>query len=371
MIKDLNIPAFIKKYKRKILLTIFLFWFTFALVILAGDEISSYIIHSKMDPVDRMQYCIRFVVWTLLTPLIIFLAIKFPIQRRTFIRDFIIHFLFALVILAIEFWIEIPIVRALTLNINGFVEPVAAYARVFFLKFSIYLLLYFLIAGITYLVLYMENNHKATILAKEADIKNQQLQTQLAEAKLNMLKMQLDPHFLFNTHHSIISLMLNNENDKAIKMLTMLSDLLRLSLDSHQQVVTLEQEIHFLKLYLDIQQIRFEDRLKVSFDTDPAAVLHKVPIFILQPLAENAIKYGAGTSSVPCNIFVESKLEGKQLVLSVTNNGSPVDFKNFHEGVGITNTRERLKQLYNGLSSFELRNLDNKTVVASLTFPIS
>ncbi len=371
MINNINIPGFFKKHRKKFFISIFLFWIIFALLVLAEDEIAVRIVNNSVDPVDRLQYCIRFAIWSLLTPLIIFLAVKFPVQKKSLFIGILMHFLFSLVVIAIEFSIEIPIIRSLTLKINGMVAPVAEYATVFFLKLNLYILLYFVIAGVTYLVLYIESNHQAAMLSKEANIKNQQLQTQLAEARLSMLKMQLDPHFLFNTHHSIVSLMLNDENDKAIKMLTGLSDLLRLSLEDQQQMITLEREIQILKLYLDIQQVRFHDRLKIEFDIQHRSLSQKVPSFILQPLVENAIKHGIAVSSEASKIYIGSQISGDKLILSIKNNGRSIDFKNFREGIGITNIKERLQQLYNNHSGFELKNIDNEGVIALISLPIN
>lgn len=371
MFQNFNIKEFFKQNRKQIFVSIFLFWFVFALLILIEDEIALRIANMKADPVDRLQYCIRFALWTLLTPLVILLAVKFPIRKTFLLRDIAKHFLLALLFITLEFSLEIPIIRFATLKITGIQPPVSDYAAIFILKLNIYLLLYFLIVGTTYLVLYIESNNRSNILAKETDIENQHLQTQLAEAKLSLLKMQLDPHFLFNTHHSIVSLMLNDENEKAIKMLTKLSDLLRLSLEDQQQTISLEREIQLLKLYLDIQQIRFHDRLKISFNIEPKSLSQKVPSFILQPLVENAIKHGISVSSNPSNIIIETKFVDDKLILSVENDGTTIDFKNFQEGIGIANTKERLHQLYNSESKFELKNLSNEGVIATITLPIN
>ncbi len=369
MQQQFNLKDFLKTNRKQFLLSILVFWFIFALLVFIEDEIAVRIANMKADPVDRWQYSIRWVLWTLLTPLIILLAVKFPIRKNYLVPDIAKHFLFALLIIALEFSVEIPIVRFASLKIAGVMPPVLSYAAVFIIKLNIYLLLYFLVVGTTYLILYIESNNRSIVLAKETEIRNQQLQTQLSEAKLSFLKMQLDPHFLFNTHHSIISLMLDNQNEKAITMLTKLSDLLRLSLEDEQQTIFLEKEIQHLKLYLDIQQIRFQERLKISFNIEPKSLKQKVPSFILQPLVENAIKHGVSVSSHAGNISVISYIENNKLILKVENDGSTIDHKNFHEGIGIANTKERLYQLYNNRSTFELKNMSTARVTATLTIP--
>lgn len=369
MMHEFDIKAFLVKNRKQVLISILLFWFFFALLIMIEDEIAFRLYGTKADYVDRLQYFIRWILWTLLTPLIIYLAIKVPIQKGHLVSGIAKHFLLAVLFTAFEFSLEIPLIRLVTLKINGAMPAVSNYAVVFILKFNIYLLLYFLVIGSTYLVMYVNRYNHSIILAGEAHIRNQLLQTQLAEAKLNILKMQLDPHFLFNTHHSIISLMLLNENEKAIQMLTGLSDLLRHSLDDQQQTIPLEKELHLLKLYLGIQQTRFHERLNVSFDIDPEALNQKVPAFILQPIVENAVRHGISVSGRAHIIDINASFQNGSLVLRVENDGAVIDFKNYKEGIGISNTKERLAQLYNGHSTFELKNHGHEGVIAIITIP--
>ncbi|MEO8086637.1 MAG: histidine kinase [Bacteroidota bacterium] len=364
-----DLKDFFRNNRKQILLSIFLFWFIFASLVFIEDGIALWIANLKVDPVDNLQYSIRWVLWTMITPLIITLAVKIPVRKQFLMRDITRHFVFALLVIALEFSVEIPIIRFATLNITGVMPPVAAYAGVFILKLNIYLLLYFLVVGTTYLVLYIDRDHRSRLLAQHAELKNQQLQTQLSEAKLSFLKMQLDPHFLFNTHHSIISLMLDNQNEKAITMLTKLSDLLRLSLEDQKQTIPLEKELELLKLYLDIQKIRFYERLHILMHIDPATLQQNVPSFILQPLVENAIKYGVSVSSGASTITISSQVSGDKLVLKVENDGSRIDTGNFREGIGIANTKERLQQLYNSKSSFGLVNTESGKVAATISIP--
>lgn len=366
---EFDIKAFFFKNRNQVLISIFLFWFFFAMLIMIEDEIAFRVYGMKADYVDRLQYFIRWVLWTLLTPLIIYLALRVPIQKGHLVTGIAKHFILAILFTVLEFMIEIPIIRLATLKITGAMPAVSNYAVVFILKFNIYLLLYFLVIGTTYLVLYVNRYNHSKILAGETHIKNHLLQTQLAEAKLRLLKMQLDPHFLFNTHHSIVSLMVNNENEKAISMLTGLSDLLRHSLEDQQQTISLEKEIHLLKLYLDIQQTRFQDRLQFSIDIDPLAIMQKVPAFILQPLVENAIRHGISNSSKNHFIHITATLIDGSILLKVENDGVSVDFKSYKEGIGISNTKERLVQLYNGHSGFILQNTESG-VLATITIPI-
>ena len=168
--------------------------------------------------------------------------------------------------------------------------------------------------------------------------------------------MQLNPHFLFNTLNSIASLV--HEQPQAEEMIEALSDLLRLTLNaSDRQEVTLREELHFLERYLLIEQIRFGERLRVEKQIDVAALDALVPILILQPLAENAIKHGIESQIAPGVIRVAAEHAGKTLLLRVKDNGRglatpPKGLPK--EGVGLSNTRSRLKELYGGRASLEL-----------------
>jgi len=366
-----ELREFLKENRKQILLSIFLFWLIFAVLVAVEDKLALRLANEKSDPLDQLQYIIRWVLWTLLTPFIIFLAIRFPVRSTFVIRDLIKHFFFALLVVAIEFSMEIPVIRYATLRMTGLIHPISDYAAIFILKLNIYLLLYFLVVGTTYLVLYIDSDRRSRLLAQEAELSNRQLQAQLSAAKLRFLKMQLDPHFLFNTHHAIVSLMLDKKNEQAIQMLTKLSELLRLSLEDSEQTVPLEKEIHLLKLYLDIQQIRFSDRLRILFDVHPETLMLPVPSFILQPLVENAIKHGIAISSQAGTISIASKMENNNLVLSVENDGRIFHGRDFTEGIGISNTRERLFQLYKTGSDFNLTNGKHSGAMAVITIPIS
>jgi hypothetical protein len=369
MVAAFNASTFLKKYWKVILTSIVLFWVIFAALMLIEDEVASRLSKMKNDPIDRLQYIIRFATWFLLTPLILFAATRLPLRQSSIPKLIIQHFFIALGIILIEFAIEIPIIRYITIAQRDSAPPVLDYAAMFVFKLNIYLLLYFFIAAMTYLVIYLENLSQSRSLANEVDSKNQQLLVQLSDAKLNLLKMQLDPHFLFNTHHTIISLMMTNENDKAILMLNKLSDMLRLSLHERQQTIPLEKEIQILKLYLEIQQIRFAERLQIEFDLEPVTLQHPVPSFILQPIVENAIQYGIARSSGPGLIRIISKLINDTVQLTIENDGIAIDFKSFKPGIGITNTQERLQQMYPQRSAFLIHNLNEKKVAACITLP--
>ncbi len=181
------------------------------------------------------------------------------------------------------------------------------------------------------------------------------LEGQLAQANLQMLKMQLHPHFLFNTLNAISSLM-HRDVEAADRMIVRLSDLLRMALekdDRHQ--VRLESELEFLHRYLAIEQIRFRDRLKVDIDVEPVCLSAQVPRLILQPLVENAIRHGIAMRSAAGRLAIRARRRGARLDLSVADDGPGLPpNRPLRPGVGLANTQARLAQLYGGDGSLEL-----------------
>jgi len=199
---------------------------------------------------------------------------------------------------------------------------------------------------------------------RERERRAVQLEGQLAKARLQTLKSQLQPHFLFNTLHSISSLMLTDVV-AADRMMTSLSDMLRMTLENNgTQVTSLSREIEFLNVYLDIERTRFEDRLHVALNIAPECLDAQVPHLLLQPLVENAIRHGVSKRSAQGNIWIVATRENGDLQLSVRDNGPglihsadqpPLEAK-ARPGLGLRLTRERLRALYGEDQSCEIRN---------------
>jgi signal transduction histidine kinase len=213
---------------------------------------------------------------------------------------------------------------------------------------------------------------------REREVQATELTARLAQAQLQALRMQLNPHFLFNTLNAISSLMLRDV-PAANKMLSRLGDLLRLTLEnSHQQEVPLRQEIDMLRRYLDIEQIRFGDRLQLKLEVDPSTLEATVPNLILQPLVENAIQHAIEPQAGAGKIELRSLRDNGRLVLQVADNGSglkPDSAKAAarsdarREGIGLSNTRERLRKLYGVDQQFDLTANPTGGVTASLSIP--
>lgn len=184
------------------------------------------------------------------------------------------------------------------------------------------------------------------------------LEAQATSAQLTMLRYQLNPHFLFNTLNSISTLVLLKQTDQANAMLSRLSSFLRFTLINEAAAkVTLTQEVETLKLYLDIEKMRFEERLRTFFDIDPAAANALVPSLLMQPLVENAIKYAVTPKEEGADISISAQLVGQKLRITVSDTGPGLqpgqqDFS-LSTGVGMANTRERLTQAYGENQRFD------------------
>jgi two-component system, LytTR family, sensor kinase len=197
------------------------------------------------------------------------------------------------------------------------------------------------------------------ILLEEQITQRERLEGQASSAQLAMLRYQLNPHFLFNTLNSISTLVLLKQTERANAMLARLSSFLRYTLANESTAkVTLAQEVETLKLYLEIEKMRFEDRMRPHFRIDPETIGAKLPSLLLQPLIENAIKYAVTPSEEGADIWITASPEGKAVRIEVADNGD-YDGGNIagssSTGVGLANIRERLAQAYGGAHGFSTK----------------
>jgi two-component system, LytTR family, sensor kinase len=197
-----------------------------------------------------------------------------------------------------------------------------------------------------------------------------ELEARLARTHLQVLKMQLQPHFLFNTLNAIAELV-HTDPEAADQMITRLGRLLRLSLDhASHQVVPLRQEADFLRVYAEIEQVRFQDRLQVVWDLEPDTMDAAVPTLLLQPVLENAIRHGVTPMAGRGRIVIASRREDEDLLLEVRDNGQGLPPGGVpREGVGLRNVRERVTQLYGQRAQFTLTPALGGGTVARLRLP--
>jgi two-component system LytT family sensor kinase len=207
---------------------------------------------------------------------------------------------------------------------------------------------------------------------KNEELKAAQLETRLIETELKALREQLRPHFLFNTLNTISVLVREQRNDDAVTLIARLSSLLRMSLDNTRlKEVTVRQEMEFLGRYIEIQKARFSDRLVVDVAIDPEAMEARIPNLLLQPLVENAILHGIAPKAGPGRVEVRGRVEAGQLHLEVRDDGPGLGDGSARakEGVGLTNTRERLAKIYGSHSQLSLRSEPGRGVAVQIILP--
>ncbi|HTI39572.1 MAG TPA: sensor histidine kinase [Vicinamibacterales bacterium] len=216
--------------------------------------------------------------------------------------------------------------------------------RQFLSDFDWCLMVYASIVGVSHAVAYYHES-------QQRKVNQATLETRLVEAQLKTLQAELHPHFLFNTLHAI-STLVHRDPEAADRMISRLSDLLRITFDrSGEPRISLKEEIEFLQKYLEIEQTRFQDRLTVRVEIDPDALDGEVPRMILQPLVENAIKHGVGNRSEGGQVQITAGREGDFLWMQVRDNGGGLQggtLRALNKGVGLSNTRARLDCLYRG-----------------------
>jgi sensor histidine kinase YesM len=202
------------------------------------------------------------------------------------------------------------------------------------------------------------------------------LESQATASQLAMLRYQINPHFLFNTLNSISTLVLLKQTEPANAMLSRLSAFLRYTLINEPTAeVTLAQEVDTLKLYLDIEKMRFEDRLRVHFDIEPEALQGLLPSLLLQPIIENAIKYAVTPSETGADIRVSAHLVGQNMQIIVSDSGARLQGREYaptvSTGVGLANTRDRLLQTYANQHRFEARDLPEGGFGVAIEIPFN
>ncbi|HEY0875941.1 MAG TPA: histidine kinase [Vicinamibacterales bacterium] len=293
-----------------------------------------------------------------IAPLIFRLVQRFRIDdQRMRLKAFAVHACAALVFTVVHA-IGMMLVRSAIWGAPP-VGWMAAFQRTHLMNLDWLLMTYTTVVGFTYAMSYYRE-------AQARAVHEAQLQTSLVEARLRTLQAELHPHFLFNTLHAISTLVHTNP-ESADRMISRLSDLLRLTFDrSDAPRVPLQEELEFLQKYLEIEQTRFQDRLTVHYEIDPATLDAEVPRLILQPIVENAIKHGVSKRSGPGIVQVASRVDDGRLWLEVHDNGAGLSGSprtQLRSGVGLANTRDRLECLYGADQTLELSDADGGLTV--------
>lgn len=320
---------------------------------------------------NTLVWQLGWLVWALLTPWVVRLAKQHKINRSQVTKSILKHLGLAMIVCLAHFLGEAFLNLLVNYLMSSNPPPTRLYVALIAYKFHVHLFAYFAIVGVVQALEYFRQSQHYKLEKSNLAAKASQLEAQLAQAQLKSLEMQLQPHFLFNTHHALIALLLKQENKQAIQMLSKLSDLLRLTMErSQRQMVSLEEEMAFLRLYLDIQQIRFQDRLKVMLHIPEELYPVQVPNMLLQPLVENALKHGIEPYSHAGKLEVlASKQLDNTLKLSVSDDGKGIEFDTFVEGIGLQNTRQRLEQIYAAHFDLQLTNNPQGGATVAVSLP--
>lgn len=340
------------------------FWIIVSMLMLAQEYLSSQIRNIPFDWVSGIVFKFKWLLYIPATFLVFFIGKKLPIEKPQIIQRLLIHKVISLIVSLLAVLAYALFLTLLFNFIGDKKEFLTMFRRVVSTSFLNEFINYWLILVVYHGIKIFEN-YQQSILEKA------QLEKQLSDVKLGFLKMQLQPHFLFNTHHNIIGLMQKGDTEKATKMLIKLSDLLRLSLkENNEDLVRLKNELHLLQLYLDILKIRFGDRLNCKVLIDNALQESFVPPMLLQPIVENAIKYGVEPFAKQGEIEILAKNTETQLMLSVKDNGIET-FSDFKFGIGLMNTQERLKNLFGAETSLSISsNFPDNGVCVTITLPL-
>jgi two-component system, LytTR family, sensor kinase len=297
---------------------------------------------------------VEWYLWGFLAPGIVWLARRFPLERGRWFQSLTIH-LVASIGVALLKWALNNFLRHYLLGFSQSMSLIYVFHQ--------NLVTYWIVVAATQGYLYYSRY-------REGELRTAQLSAQLAQAQLQALRTQLHPHFLFNTLNAI-STLVHKDPEVADRMIARLSDLLRLTLENiGVQEVRLAQELEFLEQYLEIERMRFPDRLEVRMRIAPETLDARAPYLILQPLVENAIRHGIAPRSTRGRVEVRAERKGGMLILEVRDDGPGISPKaNPKKGVGISSTRERLEKLYGAAHRFDLRNAAEGGLVVTLALP--
>ena len=337
----------------------FLCWTALALIFASQSYIYGVITGEDKDWSRVFSWTLTdWYLWALLSPMIFWLANRFRFERETWKQALAVHFVAALAAALAHVFFQ-SIVQCVTFwSRVGGDSLVGVFGFLLTKKFHLNLLTYAAIVGVSHAAFYYRRYHERG--------------AQLARARLQSLQMQLQPHFLFNTLNTISELV-HRDPRAADRTIARLGDLLRLALETEKSPeVSLREELEFSQKYLEIEKTRFHDRLTVDFAVAPETLDACLPSMILQPLVENAVRHGIAARPGAGKIDVLATRAGETLNLIIADDGSGIagnDNKPFREGIGLSNTRARLRQFYGAQQMLMLKNLESGGLEVILQIP--
>jgi two-component system, LytTR family, sensor kinase len=306
-------------------------------------------------------------LWGVMALVVLWFGMRWPLERPALARRVALHLLLSAGVAGAQLALETAAYLQLgTLSPALSASFWRAWSALLVLGFHGNLIWYWVILGMHTGYRHYRKLQEREGQALRLELHAAELRTQLMRAQMSALKMQLQPHFLFNTLNAIMVLVRQQSAARAEEMLGRLSDLLRCVLDEGEaQEVPLHRELDYVRLYLSIELIRFEDRLRVAIDVDPAVLDAAVPHMALQPLVENALRHGIARTSAAGTIHISAAAEGSSIVIRVKDDGPGFGGDERAEGwgIGLANTRARLAQLYGDAASLTINDGAPGTVV--------
>jgi two-component system LytT family sensor kinase len=332
------------------------------LAALSSSQTAVYLLQRGQPIMWRDMLTARFADWytcALFTPLFFWLARRYPIDRKSWRVTLPVFLVVTSLCVVVKYAVLIPIEHSLGIYQGStFTTELAR-------NFATESMAFWAVIGVVHAI---EFNRRY----REREVAAADLRARLSEAQLEALRSQIHPHFLFNTLHSISTLM-HRDVDAADTMLTRLSDLLRLTMQHRgQNEISLRDELALVGEYIEIMRVRFGDRLTVRHAVRPDALDALVPQFILQPLLENAFDHGIARTSGPGTIDITALTVDGKLEISITDNGlTPTSTARVkRHGMGLANTRRRLEQLYGPAQSISLERLPDRGTRVVVAIPL-
>jgi sensor histidine kinase YesM len=353
-------------------LRLFLVWTALGLFMFSQGLTQRFFSHDPTPwPHYLASWMIGVYIWFLLTPAILWLGRRFPLERRHWVQTVAVHVPACFAVALCQIALESAVLRWVGVFPSIMTSYGATFIFLLIIGFHQTILTYWIILGVQYALGWYRRYQERRQEALRLELHSSQLQRQLAQAHLSALKMQLQPHFLFNTLNAIMVLVRQQKGQEAEEMLARLSDLLRCVLDDMEaQEVPLSRELEYLKLYLSIEQVRFQDRLRVEIAVDPEVLDAAVPHMVLQPIVENAIRHGIGKSSTAGRIQISACRAGDKLEIKVQDDGPGLASNHTQtRGIGLANTRARLNQLYGDSARLSVENGEQGGVAATMLLP--
>ncbi len=339
-------------------------------VVLIMVEAAIFLTKANWQSVYVPYFITFWILRAVLAPLVVYYTLRFWIHYSKWLRLFLVHAA-GFILFSLLFWAGAYLILHNMLQRSEFfgIEKTSTDIGVFGMivdnSISTNTIVYVSTVLFCYVWEFLKQNISINKRAME-------LEKSLLTSRLELLKGQLNTHFLFNTLHTISSLVVRQQNEEANKMLVRLSELLRFALkENKDQLIPLYREMELLQMYLDIQQIRFKDRLQLSMQVQPSVQHSLVPSLLLQPIVENAVKYGVEPYSDKGMIEINIRAVNGSLKILVKDNGKKnFDEIDFDAGIGLMNTRERLQNLYPGKHCFSvLPNTSGQGVMVAIEIP--